>query len=146
MKLHLTQSLPKSHITPPRPSTSTAISNSSPTTKLSQVFPAISLLLLSIRSKTSTVGHQMYSSLLSPTCAETQKYTSRPSRSSRTVVNASKPIFFEPAFNDPTITKYQAFHQKKADLRMIRLLPIFSVLYVHRHAANDELNSQHDFW
>ena len=29
---------------------------------------------------------------------------------------------------------------------MIRLLPIFSVLYVHRHAANDELNSQHDFW
>jgi hypothetical protein len=29
---------------------------------------------------------------------------------------------------------------------MIRLLPIFSVLYVYRHAANDELNSQHDFW
>ena len=29
---------------------------------------------------------------------------------------------------------------------MIRLLPIFSVLYVYRHAANDELNSQHDYW
>ena len=55
-------------------------------------------------------------------------------------------INLKPAFNDPTITKYQAFHQKKPDLRMIRLLPIFSVLYVHRHAANDELNSQHDFW
>ena len=50
-------------------------------------------------------------------------------------------INLKPAFNDPTITKYQAFHQKKPDLRMIRLLPIFSVLYVHRHAANDELNS-----
>jgi hypothetical protein len=44
------------------------------------------------------------------------------------------------------ITKYQAFHQKKPELQMIRLLSIFSVLYVHRHAANDELNSQHDFW
>ena len=29
---------------------------------------------------------------------------------------------------------------------MIRLLPIFPVLYVYRHAANDELNSQHDYW
>ena len=55
-------------------------------------------------------------------------------------------INLKPAFNDPKITKYQAFHQKKPDLRIIRLLPIFSVLYVYRHAANDELNSQHDFW
>jgi hypothetical protein len=55
-------------------------------------------------------------------------------------------INLKPAFNNPRITKYEAFHQKKPDLRMIRLLPIFSVLYVHRHAANDELNSQHDFW
>jgi hypothetical protein len=54
-------------------------------------------------------------------------------------------INLKPAFNDPTITKYQAFHQKKPDLRMIRLLPIFFVLYVQRHAANDERNSQHDF-
>ena len=29
---------------------------------------------------------------------------------------------------------------------MIRLLPISSVLYVYHHAANAELNSQHDFW
>jgi hypothetical protein len=42
--------------------------------------------------------------------------------------------------------KYEAYHQKKPDLRMIRLLPIFSVFYVYRHAANDELNSQNDFW
>jgi hypothetical protein len=51
-------------------------------------------------------------------------------------------INLKPAFNNPKITKYEAFHQKKTDLRMIRLLPIFSVLYVYRHAANDELNSQ----
>ncbi len=120
MKLHPTQSPLKSHITPPRPSISTAkltsplrrnasyplclldsrsaISSSSPTTKLSRVFPAISLLLLSIRSKTSTVEHQMYSSSLSPTCPETQKDTSRPSRSSRTI----EADFFEPEFNDFT--------------------------------------------
>ena len=56
-------------------------------------------------------------------------------------------INLKPAlFNNPKITKYEAYHQKKPDLRMIRLLPIFSVLYVYRHAANDELNSQHDFW
>jgi len=55
-------------------------------------------------------------------------------------------INLKPAFNDPRITKYQAYHQKKPDLRMIRLLPIFAVLYVYRHAANDELNSQHDYW
>ena len=56
-------------------------------------------------------------------------------------------INLKPAFNDPAITKYQAYYQKKPDLRMIRLLPIFSVLlYVYRHAANAELNSQHDFW
>ena len=55
-------------------------------------------------------------------------------------------INLEPAFNNPKITKYEAFHQKKPDLRMIRLLPIFSVLYVYRHAANDELSSQHDYW
>ena len=53
-------------------------------------------------------------------------------------------INLKPAFNDPKITKYQAFHLKKPDLRIIRLLPIFSVLYVYRHAANDELNSQDD--
>ena len=52
-------------------------------------------------------------------------------------------INLKPAFNNPRITKYEAFHQKKPDFRMIRLLPIFSVLYVYRHAANDELNSQH---
>ena len=55
-------------------------------------------------------------------------------------------INLKPAFNNPKITKYEAYHQKKPDLRMIRLLPIFSVLYVYRHATNDELNSQHDFW
>ena len=35
---------------------------------------------------------------------------------------------------------------KNPDLRMIQLLPIFSVLYFNRHAANDELNFQHDYW
>ena len=29
---------------------------------------------------------------------------------------------------------------------MIQLLLIFSVLYFYRHAANDELNFQHDYW
>jgi hypothetical protein len=29
---------------------------------------------------------------------------------------------------------------------MIRLLPIFSVPYVYRHSANDELNSRHDYY
>ena len=55
-------------------------------------------------------------------------------------------INLKPEFNISRITKYEAYHQKKPDLRMIRLLPIFSVLYVYRHAANAELNSQHDFW
>ena len=56
-------------------------------------------------------------------------------------------INLKPAFNnDPAITKYQAYYQKKTDLKMIRLLPIFSVLFVYRHAANAELNSQHNFW
>ena len=34
----------------------------------------------------------------------------------------------------------------KPDLRAIRLLPIFSTLYVLRRTANAELQSQHDFW
>ena len=55
-------------------------------------------------------------------------------------------INLKPAFNNPAITKFEAYHGRKPDLRVIRLLPIFSVLYVYRHATNDELNSQHDFW
>ena len=55
-------------------------------------------------------------------------------------------INLKPAFNDPTITKYQAYHGRKPDLRATRLLPIFSVLYVYRHGHNNELHSQHDFW
>jgi hypothetical protein len=40
-------------------------------------------------------------------------------------------INLKPAFNNPKITKYEAYHQKKLDLRMIHLLPIFSVLHVY---------------
>ena len=54
-------------------------------------------------------------------------------------------INLKPAYNDPTITKYGAYHGRKPDLHAIRLISIFSVLYVYRHAHNNELNSQHDF-
>jgi hypothetical protein len=52
----------------------------------------------------------------------------------------------KPAYNDPTITKYEAYYGRKPDLRATRLLPIFSVLYMYRYAHKNELNSQHDFW
>ena len=127
-KLLPTQSLLPSHITLPRPSTSTArstsplrrnasyppclldspsaISSSSPTMTPSRVCPGISLPQLSIRSKTSTVEHQMYSSSLSQIYPEMQKDTSRPSRSSRTVANASKPTTLNPSSTiSPASTK-----------------------------------------
>ena len=55
-------------------------------------------------------------------------------------------IKLKPAYNNPTITRYEAHLQTKPDLRAIRLLPIFSTLYVLRRTANIELQSQHDFW
>jgi len=55
-------------------------------------------------------------------------------------------INLKPAYNNPTITRYEAYLQTKPDLRAIRLLPIFSTLYVLRRTANIELQSQHDFW
>jgi hypothetical protein len=48
--------------------------------------------------------------------------------------------------NNPRITRYEeAFLTIKPDLRAIRLLPIFSTLYVLRRTANAKLQSQHDF-
>jgi hypothetical protein len=56
-------------------------------------------------------------------------------------------IDLKPAYNNPTIKRYEAYLQTKPDLRAIRLLPIFSTLYVLRRTANIELQSQqHDFW
>ncbi len=37
-------------------------------------------------------------------------------------------INLKPAYNNPTITRYEAYLQTKPDLRAIRLLPIFSTL------------------
>ena len=55
-------------------------------------------------------------------------------------------INLKPAYNNPTITRYEVYLQTKPDLCAIRLLPIFSTLYVLRCTENIELQSQHGFW
>ncbi len=55
-------------------------------------------------------------------------------------------INLKPSYSQPTITRYEHFLNIKPDLRTIRLLPIFSSLYVLRRAEHAELHSQHDFW
>jgi hypothetical protein len=51
----------------------------------------------------------------------------------------------KPAYNNPTIIRYENYLQTKPDLRAIRLLPIFSTLNVLSHTANIDVQSQHDF-
>jgi len=55
-------------------------------------------------------------------------------------------INLKPAYNNPSITRYEAYLGVKPDLRVIRLLPIFSGLYVLRRAANTELHSTSNYW
>ena len=55
-------------------------------------------------------------------------------------------INLKPSFCSSSITKHEAYFNTKPDLRAIRLLPIFSALYVYRHASHSELQSQHDYW
>eukprot|EP01036_Dinobryon_divergens_P033627 gene33627-43460_t len=55
-------------------------------------------------------------------------------------------INLKPSYNKPTITRYEHYLTTKPDLRTIRLLPIFSSLYVLRRAKHAELHSQHDLW
>ncbi len=56
-------------------------------------------------------------------------------------------INLQPCVNVPEKTKYELFHGRKPDLRSIRLLPIFSVLYVLRQAsAKQDLPSNRKFW
>ena len=55
-------------------------------------------------------------------------------------------INLKPAYNDPTKTRWEAYLGFKPDLRILRLLPIFSSLYVYRRAANAELQSMNNFW
>ena len=55
-------------------------------------------------------------------------------------------INLKPSYCNPRITRYEAYLTMKPDLRAIRLLPIFSTLYVLRRTANAELQSLHDFW
>ena len=55
-------------------------------------------------------------------------------------------INLKPSYSKPTITRYEHYLTIKPDLRTIRLLPIFSSLYVLRRAEHAELHSQHDFW
>jgi hypothetical protein len=47
---------------------------------------------------------------------------------------------------NPGITRYEAFHHVVPDLRKIRLLPIFAILYVLRHKNNDDLNTAVYYW
>ena len=54
-------------------------------------------------------------------------------------------INLKPCPSDLTKTRFEIYHKRQPDLRSIRLLPIFSVLHVHRCAIN-ELNSRRDFW
>jgi len=55
-------------------------------------------------------------------------------------------INLKPSYHNPTITKHEHFTGQKPDLRAIRLLPIFSSLYVLRHAEHKELQSNHVYW
>ena len=55
-------------------------------------------------------------------------------------------INLKPSYNNPAITKHEHFTGQKPDLRAIRLLPIFSSLYVLRHAEHKELQSNHVYW
>lgn len=56
-------------------------------------------------------------------------------------------INLKPCVNVPGKTKYEVFHNRRPDLRRIRLLPIFSVLYVLRQAsAKSALQSNRKFW
>ena len=48
---------------------------------------------------------------------------------------------------DKSKTKYEIYHKKLPDLRSIRLLPIFSVLYaLRRTKASNPLQSNREFW
>jgi hypothetical protein len=46
------------------------------------------------------------------------------------------PTCLKPSYCNPRITSYEAYLTMKPDLRTIRLLPIFSTLYVLRRTAN----------
>ena len=49
--------------------------------------------------------------------------------------------------NDPTQTKYEVYHKRKPDLREIRILPIFSVLYVLRKSnTNKPVPTNKHYW
>jgi len=54
-------------------------------------------------------------------------------------------INLKPCASCPSKTKYEVYYNKQPDLREIRLLPIFAVLYVLRRKGND-LDSNRDFW
>ena len=54
-------------------------------------------------------------------------------------------INLKPCVNVSDKTKFEVFYKKKPDLRSIRLLPIFSVLYVLRRTVNEN-NSNREFW
>ena len=47
--------------------------------------------------------------------------------------------------NDPTRLRYEVFHKTSPDLRNIRLLPIFCILYIKRYEANN-LDSNRTWW
>jgi hypothetical protein len=55
-------------------------------------------------------------------------------------------INLKPCANCPSKTKYEVYHNKQPDLREIRLLPIFAVLYVLRRKGHNDLDSNRDFW
>ena len=55
-------------------------------------------------------------------------------------------INLKPYPNCPSKTKYEVYYTKQPDLREIRLLPIFAVLYVLRRKGANELDSNRDFW
>lgn len=55
-------------------------------------------------------------------------------------------INLKPCVNFPSKTKYEVYHNRQPDLRNIRLLPIFAVLYVLRRKGQNDLDSNRDFW
>jgi hypothetical protein len=55
-------------------------------------------------------------------------------------------INLKPCTNCPRKTKYEVYHGHRPDLRRIRLLPIFSHLYVLREKPHVDLSSNHSYW
>jgi hypothetical protein len=55
-------------------------------------------------------------------------------------------INLKPSYNVKGITKYEAYHKIKPDLRTIRLLPIGSILYVLKRNNLNKLNSKRVYW